>query len=486
MWQIEEASGLNLVRFADAADGAGLRIVPDAAAALPQLSNHGRTYTFRIRPGLRFSPPSGQPVTAETFKDTLERQITVDAQPFGAFLGEEVVGASRYLDGKATQVRGIQVRGDSISITILRRSPLNLLSLLALPYSSAVPINWVGPSSDGGVPSAGPYYIRSYVPNDQLILSRNPNYHGSRRGRIGEYTFREFRNPWQEVLAGHAVYTPDGSPPTAEVSAQIARYGPDSPRARAGDQRVFINASNYGALLYLLINTRTGPFTNALVRQAINDAINRRALAATWGPAATVLTDQYLVPGVPGFSGRRAGYPLDHPNVAAARALMRRAHVTLPIQATLLTGTDPAYRTRAAIITRDLSRIGIQLTTHNEPYTALVQTEDKPTRYSLVDANFQFAVPDAGLFLVGPSANWGEGPYTERFIEASKLPFGRRAREIGKLEIALARRFAPLAAYGYTAHIDYFANGIRGQVFQPYFGIEYTRLYESGHSRPPA
>ena len=481
MWQIENASGLNLVRFADLPGHAGLRIVPDAAAALPRVSNRGRRYTFRIRSGLRFSPPYDQKVTARTFRDTLEREITFNAS-FGAFLHYEVVGASRYLKGKVLHVSGIHVRGDTISITITRnRQGLNLLSTLALPYSSAVPINWAGPGPNGGVPSAGPYYIRSYIPNDQLILTRNPNYHGPRQGRIEEYTFRESKNPWLEVRDGHASYTPDGTAPATQIPAQIRNYGPDSPAARAGDQRVYINPSNFGAFFYVLINTQTGPFTNTLVRKAVNEAIDRPALAATLGPKAAIVTDQYLVPGIAGFPGTNAGYPLDGPDVPAARRLMHEAHVSGPIHATLLIATDPAAHARAAIISGDLKQIGIHVTTHTEPYPALVQTEDYPSQYNLIDTNFQFDVPDPAFLLVGAHANWSDGPYAQRFTNANNLPYQQRARTISRLDIALARRFAPLAAYAYATHFDYFAKDIRGQTFQPYFGIEYTRLYTSGH-----
>jgi ABC-type transport system substrate-binding protein len=481
MWQIEYASSLNLVRFADQAGRAGLRIVPDAAAALPRVTNHGRTYTFRIRTDLRFSPPfERQTVTAQTFRYTLERQITINSG-FGAFLGYEVVGASRFLKGKAPHVSGIRVRRNTISITITPPGPrLNLLSTLALPYSSAVPINWTGPGTDGSVPSAGPYYIRSYVPNSQLILTRNPNYHGPRHGRIQGYTFLESKNPWLQVTEGHASYTPYSPPTPTQIADQIRQYGPDSPAARAGDQRVFIHPSNGGTLYYLLTNTRTGPFTNTLVRKAVNEAIDRPALAATLRPRAAVVTDQYLVPGIAGFRATRAGYPLTGPDIPAARKLMRQAHVSRPIHATLLTATGAAAAARGRIITHDLKLIGIHLATHTEPYPTVVQTGDSPSTYNLIDTNFQFAVPDPAFLLGGGGANWGEGRYAHQFAQANNLPYNRRAREISRLDIALARHYAPLAAYGYGTHIDYFAKGIHGQTFQPYFGIDYTRLYEPG------
>ena len=55
---------------------AGQQLRPEIAAAMPTVSADGRTYTFRIRPGFRFSPPSGQAVTAQTFRYSLERALS--------------------------------------------------------------------------------------------------------------------------------------------------------------------------------------------------------------------------------------------------------------------------------------------------------------------------------------------------------------------------------------------------------------------------
>ena len=40
---------------------------------MPAVSDGGRTYTFVVRPGFRFAPPSNEPVTARTFVGTIER-----------------------------------------------------------------------------------------------------------------------------------------------------------------------------------------------------------------------------------------------------------------------------------------------------------------------------------------------------------------------------------------------------------------------------
>ena len=54
----------------------GSQLKAEVAEALPRRSADGKTYTFTIRKGLRFSPPSNEPITARTFKHTIERSLT--------------------------------------------------------------------------------------------------------------------------------------------------------------------------------------------------------------------------------------------------------------------------------------------------------------------------------------------------------------------------------------------------------------------------
>ena len=93
--QIEYATCAMLLNYPDEPGAAGLRLIPDAARALPTVSADGRAYTFVIRPGMRFSPPSNQPVTAQTFKYTIERSLSprMGADSRGQQLLGDVVGA---------------------------------------------------------------------------------------------------------------------------------------------------------------------------------------------------------------------------------------------------------------------------------------------------------------------------------------------------------------------------------------------------------
>ena len=79
--QLQYATCAPLLGYPDAPAPSGWRLVPEVAAAWPAVSRDGRTYTFRIRPGFRFSPPSDQAWTAATFKDTIERALSPTLGP---------------------------------------------------------------------------------------------------------------------------------------------------------------------------------------------------------------------------------------------------------------------------------------------------------------------------------------------------------------------------------------------------------------------
>src|SRR5207244_1709823 len=119
--QVLYATCAKLVNYPDSAGRDGARLQPEIAAAMPTLSPDGRTYTFRIRSGFRFSPPSNEPVTAQTFRHTIERQIATTPKDSGIDpYMSDIVGARAFYGGKARQVSGIAVRGNRLSITLVK------------------------------------------------------------------------------------------------------------------------------------------------------------------------------------------------------------------------------------------------------------------------------------------------------------------------------------------------------------------------------
>ena len=79
--QVLAATCALLVNYPDKPFPAGAKLVPEVARELPTVSDDGRTYTFRLRSGFRFSPPSDAPVTAEAFRRAIERRSTRKPSP---------------------------------------------------------------------------------------------------------------------------------------------------------------------------------------------------------------------------------------------------------------------------------------------------------------------------------------------------------------------------------------------------------------------
>ena len=118
LWQLHYAVGARLLRAPDVAlQPRGATLLPEIAD-LPTISNGGRTFTFRIRPGYRFSPPSDEPVTAAVMRHSIERALSpkiTDLSATGPQLVADIVGLEAYRAGKAAHISGIRLRGEARS-----------------------------------------------------------------------------------------------------------------------------------------------------------------------------------------------------------------------------------------------------------------------------------------------------------------------------------------------------------------------------------
>jgi YVTN family beta-propeller protein len=287
---IEYAICSTLLNFPDASGPAGMRLVPDAARSMPTVSKDGRTYTFLIRRGIRFSPPSNQLVTAETFKDAIERSLSprksmgLEGSGLGQYdLGGRLVGAAAYTAGRTPHIAGVTARGYRLTIRLTHRNP-DLPELISdIPFC-AVPTDTPLKPQDGAFPTSGPYYIAAETPGRSLTLLRNPNYHGDRPQRphkievvIGQ------QHPVAAVEAGKIDYAIDGVTP--DQSVHLARqYGPGSPAAHRGHQQYFVNPRL--EIDTIDLNTSRPLFASKNMRRAVNYAVDRRALAANGGPSS--------------------------------------------------------------------------------------------------------------------------------------------------------------------------------------------------------
>ena len=272
--QLEYATQAKLYNYPDRGGAAGGMPVPEVAAGMPEVSPDGRTVTIRIRPGFRFSPPSNKPVTAETFRYSIQRAFAPGLEN-GFFFLPELVGGDDYTHGQSSHLAGVSAAGDTLTLRLTKPVP-DLPQILATPFFSAVPDGTPLEKINDPMPSAGPYYIVSH--GWYVIVKRNPNYHGTRPQALDAIVYRinlDTAAAAAQVIDGRldAVIDPEGEVlrPTGDLAHRYSTAAAGRPR--------YLRYPIRGVSFFTLDN-RHGPLRDVSVRRAINYAIDRPALAA--------------------------------------------------------------------------------------------------------------------------------------------------------------------------------------------------------------
>lgn len=481
-WQLLYATCANLLNYPDRAGLAGSQLVPEVAQSLPAHSADGKSYTFTIRTGFRFSPPSTERVTAQTFKATIERTLNPAMKSPIAYEFADIVGADAYMAGKTAHIAGVTARANTLTIRLTKPAP-NLPARLAQPFFCAVPSNTPpNPQDDGVIPSAGPYRVASNTPGQGVVLTRNPNYHGSRPHRL-ERIELAVRIPGPRAVAqvqtGIADYAMDGEVDSTDAATLAARYGPRSAAASSGHQQYFANTES--VLDYFALNTHRPLFADARLRQAVSYAINRAALARLGDPFASVPehpTDQYLPPGIPGHTDAQI-YPFT-PDLTEARQLAKgHAGAT----AVLYTCNRPTCIEQAQIVTNDLAAIDLHVVVKTFEDRALARRIGTPGEPFDIfgEGSWVADYPDPTGVLDPLLEASSSGPtlddptYRRRLAAAARRTGPERYLAYARLDADLVRNAAPLVAYGNPSTHELFSARMGCQTYG-FNGIDLAAL----------
>ena len=448
--QILDPACGGLVAFQDKPLPAGLRVVPHLAEALPTISRNGKTYTFQIRKDARFS--NGRPVTARAFTDALERILNPAMKSDNVVLVESIVGAQAMLDGTTTRLAGAVANARTLTLRLTKPVAdfvTTLTGLCAVPES--LPVDPEGAKAP--LPSPAPYFVAQYVPGERIVLERNRFYKGARPQHVDRFDVElgvDIATAFGRVEDGSADYAL--GPPTyfVENAARLARrYGVNKAQ--------FFVIPAPGVRMLALNASRPLFKANVKLRQAVNFAVDRRALTREFGAYAGTVTDQYLPSTMPGHVPARI-YPLSGPDLKKARALAngnRRSR-----RAVLYTLAAPVELAQAEILKRNLAAIGIELEIQRFPIALLFQKLATPGEpFDIGRVNWGFVDPSLLGFLfdgrtIGRPGfgNWSyfDSPTFNRKLDrASKLPLGpERSRAYGQIDVELSRDAAPAIPYG--------------------------------------
>jgi peptide/nickel transport system substrate-binding protein len=161
-----------LVTYQRVGGESGLQLVPDLALTMPTVTDSGKTYSFVLRAGLRYS--DGRLVKPEDFRRALERALELDAA--SASYLSSIVGAASCRIGRPCNLDAgitISVPANAVTFHLTAPNP-NFLYQLAIYFNAPVPPGI--PDHDVGahpVPSTGPYMIGRYVPGREVVFVRN-------------------------------------------------------------------------------------------------------------------------------------------------------------------------------------------------------------------------------------------------------------------------------------------------------------------------
>jgi ABC-type oligopeptide transport system substrate-binding subunit len=477
-WQLLHAVCANLVTYGD---GSSLVLEPEVAGGLPDVSADGLTYTFHLRNDFHFAPPSNKPVTAQSFKDEIDRLANPAVQSPAATYISNIAGVAEVLAGSATSVSGVVANGDTLTITLLKPEG-DFLGLLALPWFCAVPPGT--PATElNAFASAGPFSITSRAVGSSIVLKRNAYYPGDRPISFDEIDYTVNTNADHSLLqmeAGLADYDAGGVA-AGSVDGLWAQYGPGA----AGGQQLF-----EGPLVetdYLALNTSRATFSDPRVRKAVNFAIDRPALIAARGSTrAGTPTDQFLPPGMPGFRDADI-YPLDGPDLDAAQAALPPAWPGATV--TMYTNTSTVGQNIAAAVQAELAKIGITVQIQSfQGFQLFVKcgTKGEPFDICLGGWNEDYPDPDDFLQLLDGAtikdtgnnnlSYFNDPTFNQRIADAYKLAGADRFTTYGDLDVDIAHDAAPLANIDNRNSFNFFSSRIGCQTYQPVFGTDLATL----------
>jgi serine/threonine-protein kinase len=475
------ATCANLLGYPDAAGPRGGTLHPDVAAAMPTVSRDGRTYTFRIRSGFRFSPPSNEPVTAHTFKHTIERALFHRYAGWADTAVTDIVGESAFRAGKASHISGLVASSTTLRIRLTRPAG-DFLTRISMSFFCPVPttVGILRPSLAGTTPRDGPYYVAS-VTSNRVVLLRNPNYGGNRPRRATRIIF-ESGTPTPQAVAladrGQLDYLPPDFQDESllNVSGPLdRRYGAGSGAARAGDQRYLYRT--IPAWDGVVLNAARPLFRDIRMRRALEYALDRRTLGRNYAD----LPSDGLVPlAVPGFGAQQL-YPLTRALEEARRlaGAHRRRAVLYYCTNGPFGGTGHARV--AALIRAELARIGIAVSIVAPPCAPDSRYDAHSRQADLILASVFNPVLDPEPFLATILARTnslgsalGRGLWTQRrFLTRVRLAHALRGTArldaYRQLERELLRA-APIAVFGSFYEGHYFSPRVGCRIIPPGVG----------------
>jgi peptide/nickel transport system substrate-binding protein len=366
-WNLVRLYGRALTMFKPVPGAEGNKLVPDLAESLGVPSDNGKTWTYKLRAGVKFE--DGTPVTSKDVKYAVERSIDKDVLVNGPTYVDDFLDWGDFKGphkSKGVVDKAIDTPDDRTIVFHLNQAFGGFDYLAMLPMTVPVPAaKDTGAKYRDHVVSSGPYMFDTNEAGKGFTLKRNPN--------------------WDPATDPNRKALPDGYKVTLNVNADdidnqllsgdldvdIAGTGvqPASLGRVLGDPNLKAQADNpsVARLWYTSIIGTVAPFDNINCRKAVEYAADRVGYQSAYGGefAGGAIATTVLVPQIPGYK-KFDLYPAGADNkgdVAKAKAALVACGKPNGFE------TNMAYRAErskeqnvAESLQQSLGRVGIKLT----------------------------------------------------------------------------------------------------------------------------
>ncbi len=322
------------------------KLLPDLATKW-SVSADGKTYSFELRPGVKFA--SGNPLTAEDVVFSLQRAVLLDKTP--AFI------LTQFGLNKANVAERVKVTGP-LTLTIetdKAYAPTLVYNCLTANVASVIDKKLVtSKESNGDMGAAwlktnfagsGPMKIREWRANEIVALERNDNYWGA-KAKPARVIYRHIKESATQRLL------------LEKGDADIARnLTPQDLDALAANKDIRTTATPKGTVYYFSLNQKNPILAKPEVREAFKWLVDYDAIGATLIKNIGVVHQNFLPIGLLG-AAKDKPYKLD---VAKAKALLAKAGHPNGFKVTIDMRTVQPVQGITEAIQQTMKRAGIEL-----------------------------------------------------------------------------------------------------------------------------
>jgi peptide/nickel transport system substrate-binding protein len=424
-WNFARLYGRSLLIFKSAPGKEGNQLVPDLAEGLGQASEDGKSWTYKLRQGIKFE--DGTEATSADVKYAVLRSVDKQTFPNGPAYWEAVLDLPQgykgpYKTPNMNTDSAIETP-DKYTIVFHTKKPFAIFDYLAqLPQTMPVPKDKdTGAKYRNSIVSTGPYKFEDLQPgkgfnlvrNDQWDPATDPN-HKALPDRIEVTLNVNADDIDNRVLSGDLDIDVAG---TGVQPASLSRVLQDPTLKENADNP--LGARNW----FTSINPTVPPLDNIQCRKAIMYAMDQTAYQAAYGGqfAGGDLATTLLPPVIPGHADFDL-YPNGQDNkgdLEAAKKSLEACGQPNGFETNIAYRAErPKEKATAEAFQQALSRVGIKLTLKPFP---------QGDYFSSYAGNPPYVVKNKlGLSLSGWQADWPDG-----FGFLSQLVDSRIIRETG-------------------------------------------------------